>query len=173
MKLKLSYLFLVLTIFLSCDELDKLTEFDVSDNYGTTLNVAVPEGGSMSWSENITVNLASNNQVQENLEYIQDVTITNLSFEIDNYVGAADGKLSNATISIAGNTISIGSIDLKAADDSNQIFSIGTAEQLALIAAYLKNEQRVTATLSGTLNTTPVNFDVNIDVEVTVTIDVI
>ncbi|WMI64280.1 hypothetical protein RBH94_09415 [Aestuariibaculum sp. YM273] len=173
MKIKLPFLAIVLLTIFSCEELDKLTEFDITDNLGTTLEVSIPEGAPTNWSQEISVDLASNKQVQENLDYVQNVTINNLSFEITDYVGAADTQLTEASITVAGTSISIGTIDLKAADDANQVFSIGTEEQLAIIAAYLKQAESVTVTLSGIVSATPVEFNVVIDVDATITIDVI
>ncbi len=173
MKIKLPFLAIVLLTIFSCEELDKLTEFDITDNLGTTLEVSIPEGAPTNWSQEITVDLASNKQVQENLDYVQNVTINNLSFEITDYIGAADTQLTEASITVAGTSISIGTIDLKAADDANQVFSIGTEEQLAIIAAYLKQAESVTVTLSGIVSATPVEFNVVIDVDATITIDVI
>ncbi|MBD0825263.1 hypothetical protein [Aestuariibaculum marinum] len=173
MKIKLPFLAIVLLTIFGCEELDKLTEFDITDNLGTTLKVSIPEGAPTNWSQEITVDLASNKQVQENLDYVQNVTINNLSFEITNYIGAADTQLTEASITVAGTSISIGTIDLKTADDANQVFSIGTEEQLAIIAAYLKQAESVTVTLSGIVSASPVEFNVVIDVDATITIDVI
>lgn len=174
MKIKLPILALIILTLFSCDELDKLTEFDVKDNFGATLEVSVSEGASTTWSQNVTIDLASNTEVQENLDLIQNVTVNNISFEITNYLGAADILLTEASITIAETTMAVNSaINLKAADDSNETFTIGTATQWAVIAAYLQQSESVTATLSGIVSGTPVDFKVVIDVDATITIDVI
>ncbi|MCH4553624.1 hypothetical protein [Aestuariibaculum lutulentum] len=174
MKIKLPVLATILFTFFSCEELDKLTEFNVSDNFGTTLEISIPEDASTTWSQEVSVDLASNEQVQQNLDYVQNVTITNLSFEITDYVGAVDTQLTEVSINIAGTSITINeAIILKTADDNNQTFPIGTKEQWAIIAAYLKQAESVTATLTGIVSATPVEFNVVIDVKATITIDVI
>lgn len=177
---KLTLLVFALTTIFSCEELDKLTEeldklteFDVTDNFETTVNVSVAEGASTTWSQEITIDLTSNEEIQKNLEYIQNVTVNSISFEINNYDGAEGGTITEASINVAGLTISVEDINLNTADDSNLTFSVGTTEQLATIFTYLQNTQTVTATLTGTLNTTPVSFDVVFNVDATITIDVI
>ena len=43
MKTKISILALVFLTVLSCNELDKLTEFDITEDFDTTLNVSIPD----------------------------------------------------------------------------------------------------------------------------------
>ncbi|GAA4886494.1 hypothetical protein GCM10023311_07040 [Flaviramulus aquimarinus] len=169
-------LILTLVAFFSCDEIDKLTEIDVTDSFDETINVSVPEatnGGPQAWSESITLDIASNQQIQDNLELIQDIEINALNFEISNFSGAEDAVLTDASISIDNFTFDISDINLKESDDNDVIISISDPTQLNALANYLKIKPSITVTISGQLSATPVDFDIIATLDVTITIDVI
>jgi hypothetical protein len=90
-KFKNVGLFLIALItIVSCSKLDELTEFDISDNFKTTLNINVTEdseGEPQSWSQSSTVDLADNNEIESSLDLIQDVKINSLTFKIINFTG--------------------------------------------------------------------------------------
>ena len=171
---KISLLLLVMITAFSCDELDELTEFDITQDFNTTVNIDVPaDAPLLTWTQSSTIDIASNSEIQDNLDLIQDVNLNSLTFEIDNYVGEPGIMLTEASISFGGITIMVAEIDLKASDDTNTVTTIGDTAQLNAIASLLQNNTAITATATGTVSGAPVNFDVIINLDVTVTIDII
>lgn len=176
MKLKINLvLLLILTVF-NCSEIDKLTEFDVTDDFNTTIEISIPDndgGNSITLSESSTIDIATNAEIKKNLNLIQDITINSLTYEVSDFTGAENATITNVSLNIGETTIAVNDVNLKQSDDNNTIYSIENASQLKSIAAYLKNASSVTVTLSGTLSATPVTFDVIIELDSTFTIDVI
>jgi hypothetical protein len=171
---KISTLLLLMIAVTSCDDLDELTEFDITEDFNTTINVDVPaDAPSLTWTEEATIDITSNAEIQNNLNLIQDVTLNQLTFEIANYVGEAGIMVTEASINFADISIMVADIDLKAADDNNVVTVIGDTAQLNAIAAVLQNNNSITATVTGTVSGAPVNFDVIINLDVTVTVDVL
>jgi len=88
---KINVLLLATITLLSCDKLDKLTEFDITEDFSTTLNVTVTEdsnGTAQTWTETSTINLGTNEEIQTNLDVIQGVKINSLTFNVINFTGA-------------------------------------------------------------------------------------
>ena len=170
---KISTLFIVMTILFSCDKFDELTEFNITQDFNTTVNVNViedSEGATQSWSQSSTINLASNNQIQENLDLVQDVRINSLTFKIVDFTGVEGAIATEASLSFGDTIIEVADIEL---DDNTSIYTIGSSSELNAIANDLKNNVEITTTASGTVTSTPVNFDVFISLDVTTTIDVL
>lgn len=187
MKLKtnLTLLLLVALTFSSCDEVDKLTEFTVEQDFDTTLNIdtsvtkeAKPQAKSDtdgSWSQEVTIDLKDNADVSKNLNLIEEVAIKGLTYEIVNYSGPADVAISNTTIDFGGTVITIDDTNLKTADDAGTLYTIDEAAKLATIANKLKTDQTMTITASGNVTgeTTSVTFGIKLHMETTITIDII
>lgn len=170
---KLSVLLLMMIAVTSCDDLDELTEFDITEDFSTTFSIVAAEGSEGTFSQTSSINLASNQQIQDNLNLLQDVTINSLTYEISNYVGAEGLKITSASINFSGTSISVSDIDLKQSDDNNTVYPIADAAQLNAIANDLQSNTEITATVTGSVDGTPVEFDVIVTLDVTVTIDVL
>ena len=176
MKTKATLLIILLLSVLSCDEIDKLTEFDVKDNFEKTIKISeseVSEGEPVSVSQSVTIDISANQDINDNQDLIQSVAIESITFEIQNFVGAETITLSNVSMAFDSTVITVADITLKSADDSNTVFNVGTASDYSTIANILKNNSSVTAKISGTVSETPVSFDVKITLGVKVVIDVI
>jgi len=174
-KFKNIGLFLIALItIVSCSKLDELTEFDISDNFKTTLNINVTEdseGEPQSWSQSSTVDLADNNEIESSLDLIQDVKINSLTFKIINFTGVENATAIDASLRFGDDTlIALEDINF---EDSSTTYSVGTAQQLNTIANDLKNASEIMATVNGTVASSPVRFDVVIVLDVTTTIDVL
>jgi hypothetical protein len=170
---KISLLLLAAITIFSCGELDELTEFDITQDFSTTVNVDITDdsdGEPQSWSQSSTINLADNDEIQANLDLVQDVNINSLTFKIINFIGVENAIATEATLSFGDTIIDIEDINLQ---DNTTIYSIGTSSELNAIANDLKNTSEVTVTVSGTVTSTPVKFDVVITFDVTTTFDVI
>ncbi|WP_147678823.1 hypothetical protein [Algibacter pacificus] len=187
MKLRtnLTLLLLVAITIFSCDEIDKLTEFKVEQDFDTTLNIdtavtkeAKPQAKSTaegSWSEEVTIDLKDNDDVSENLDLIEEVAINGLTYEIINYNGPDDVAITNTQIDFGGTVITIEDTNLKTADDNGTLFTIDDAAKLGTIANKLKTDKTMTITASGDVagETTSVTFGIKLHMETTITIDVI
>ena len=63
LKTKICALLFMTTLMFSCDEIDKLTEFNVDDDFSTVVNVDITEdsnGMPQSWSESAEINIGTN-----------------------------------------------------------------------------------------------------------------
>jgi hypothetical protein len=173
---KFGLLFLCIAAFLSCDELDELTEFDITEDFTTTFNINIPEdseGEPQSFSDSATIDITTNQEIQDNLDLIQDVDLNSLTFVIDNFVGADGTTVTSASVSAAGTTVSIADINLQQADANGTVYEVADSALLNDIANILENNSQITVTISGTINNTPATFDVIVTLDVTVTVDVI
>lgn len=165
---------MIAAVTFSCDELDELTEFDVNGGFDTTISVNLTDdsqGQPVTLSETAAINIASNQDISDNLNQIQDITINSLTFEIDNYVGADDVTVSSASVSFGSTTVSVEDIVLKTADDGNIVYEVQDASQLTAIGNFLENNPVLSVTLMGTISSTPAQFDVIVTLDTTVTID--
>ncbi|GAB5565809.1 MAG: hypothetical protein Wins2KO_28720 [Winogradskyella sp.] len=168
---KTSILLLIFSISFSCDELDELTEFDVTTDYETTVSVSVPAGEDLTFSDQTTIDLTADEVIQDNLDAIEDIQLNTLTYEISNYVGVEGALITEASVSAAGITVPVSNIDLQAADASDQQFVIADSTLLNTIANTLQNTNTVTVTLNGTVSDAPVDFDVIIVLDITATVD--
>lgn len=185
MKSKLNLFLLaitIVTVFTACDEIDKLSEFDVNQEFVSTLDVVVPESAAKStavevitWTTERTINLSENSEISDNIDLIERVAVNGLKYEIVNVsAGSASAAISNTKLDFGGIEIAIPNANLKDADVANTIFTIGdAAAKFSAIAAKLKNDKSITITASGTVSEQPVNFGVKLYLDTTVTIDIL
>ena len=168
-------LFVMITAF-SCDELDELTEFDITEDFSTSFNIDIPdegEGMPASIMETETIDISSVQEIQDNLDLIQNISINSLSYEIRDFTGVEGATVTEASLSFNGTSISVSDINLQESDDTNTVYEIADSTLLNSIASDLENNPVITATITGTINATPVIFDVIVNLGVTVTIDVL
>jgi uncharacterized protein YjbI with pentapeptide repeats len=173
---KIALLLLVVFGAFSCDEVDDLTDIIVDDDFSTEITVSVAEntdGEPESFAETAIIDLASNQDVQDNLSAIEDVNINSLTYEITNFSGSENATVTEASINFEGTVIAVSDINLEQSDLDNTVYSIEDSSVLNDIANTLLNGTTVTVSLSGTVDATPVTFDVVIVVDATVTIDLI
>jgi hypothetical protein len=172
----LNLLLLVMLTAFSCDALDELTEFDITEDFSTTFNIDVPnagEGMSATFMNSATIDLASNQDIQDNLDVIQNVTLNALTYEIMNFSGAEGAMITEASLNLGSTTISVAAIDLQQSDTDNEVYTITDTSLLNAIASALESSTAITASVTGTVNATPVTFDVEINLDVTVSVDLL
>lgn len=176
MKTKITILFLALVTVFSCDELDKLTEFDVTEDFDTSVNVSIDDnngGMEASVNQSSTINIADNQDVKDNLDLIESVTINELTYQIANFDGPEGATITEASINFADVSISVADINLGEADANNTVFTISDSGKIGNIANILKNNNELTVTVTGTISSTPASFDVVVNLDATIKIDVI
>lgn len=176
---KISLLLVVILTTFSCDEIDELTEFDINEGFSTSFNIDLPnlgEGMPASIDETATIDISSVEEIQNNLDLIQNVTINSLTYEIRDFVGAegAEGEtITEASLSFNGTSISVSDINLQESDDTNTVYEIEDTTLFNSIANGLKNNPVIIASVTGSVNATPVKFDVIVNLDVTLKIDVL
>jgi hypothetical protein len=170
---RISILLLMIISVASCDDLDELTEFDITEDFSATFNIDVAEGEALTFAQTSSINIASNQEIQDNLDLLQDVTLNSLTYEINNFVGVEGATITEASLNFSGTTIAVGEINLQESDTNNTVYSVGDPAQLNAIANELENNTEITATVTGTVNAAPVQFDVIVTLDVTVTVDVL
>lgn len=172
----LHLLLLVMLTAFSCDALDELTEFDINEDFNTTFNIDVPDAGegmSATFIDSTTIDLTANQDIQDNLDVIQTVALNSLTYEIMNFSGAEGAMITEASLNLGSTTVSVAAIDLQQSDTDNEVYEITDTSLLNAIANAFESNTAITASLTGTVNTTPATFDVEINLDVTVTVDII
>jgi hypothetical protein len=158
----------------ACDEIDELTEFDITDDITETFTISVSEDSEdmpQSFTESITIDLASNQDIQDNISLIEDVMLNSLTYEISNFDGMEGTTVTEASINFSGIMVSVADIDLQQSDLDNTVYTLADSSLLNDIAAILQNNTSITATMTGTVDSSPVTFDVIVTLDVTVTVD--
>ena len=170
---KISVLLLTMIAVISCDKLEELADLDITQGFTTTINVSISEGSPETLNEVATFDLASDYLIKEKLDLIKDVNINSLTFKIDNFIGAEGATVSEATMSFGDTTITLNDINLEESDNNSTIYSVGDTTQLNAIADELQEATLITVTLSGTVDSTPANFDIVLTLDTTVTVNVL
>lgn len=166
------YVVLFALIFISCDDSDDPAEIDFTQTITTTIDVDITEdsgGQPLSFTGTETIDFTTIQEIQNNIDEIQDATIDALSYEVDNFNGAANTTVSSASISFNGTTIQVSNIDLEQADNNDTIFNIDDPAALTAIEDALQNDTQATVILSGTIDSAPASFDVIVYLDVTIT----
>lgn len=156
-----AFVFLILCI--SCDEVEDLASFTANTTFNKTISVAVaedPENPVQTVSETATISLEEDQELQDNLNLIETVRITSLTYEIRNALGNDMAHIQVASITFGNITLSIDDLNIVATDQANTIFSVTEAAQLTAIGNALKNNSNLTVTLNATIENNPINFDV-------------
>lgn len=165
----LGILFL-LSITVSCDEIDELTEFDTSFTLNESITISVPEGEEVqTFSQNISLNLAEDQDVADNLSAIEEVSIQSLTYRYTDVTGNDEAQISNAQFMIAGTTIDVESVNPTEAQGT--IFTINDQEVLDAFSNALRNNPEGSIMYTAQVQGAPVSFVVEVELEVTVTID--
>ena len=169
-------LLLLFIMATACDEIDDLTEFDINESFTTTFNVNIPENENeeeLSFTESSIIDLGQVQEINDNLDFIQNVTVNSISFEITNFSGAEDADLTNVTLAFGTRVISFSNIGLQEADTNNTLYTIDDAADLSAISNALESNPVLSVELSAGITNTPAVFDVVVTVDAKVTIDVI
>ncbi len=173
--LKIVPLFIMFAFAFSCDEADELTEIDVKQTISSTINVDVPDaqGAAISFNSSRVIDLSTIEEIQGNSDLIESVSIDVITYEIQNYTGAQDATITNASMTFGSTTVQVSDINLQQADTNNTVYRIENTSQLNAISNVLQSNAEVNVEFDGTLDSTPVTFDVLLKVDVTVVVDVL
>ena len=156
-----------MTITTSCDELDELTEFDVDTTLQQNVQVSVANG---EFNETITINLADDPDIADNLDKIESVTINGAVYMVSSFTGDAE-TTGVVTVNAAGQAF--GPFDHSFQQDlaTQKSFFIGDSETLEPVRANLAANNMLTLTISGTASDDIDNLELSIELDVTVRVD--
>lgn len=155
--------FIFSMLCLSCDDVADLASFTANTTFNKTISVAVAEDSENAVNtvtETTTINLGEDQELQDNLNFIEAVRITSLTYEIKNAVGNDMSHIQVASIAFGNTTFRIDDLNIVATDQANTIFSVTEVAALTAIGNALKNNPNLTVTLTATIENNPINFDV-------------
>ena len=161
---------LLLSITVSCDEIDELTEFDASFTLNESITISVPEGEEVqTFTQSVSLNLAEDQDVADNLSAIEEVSIQSLTYRYTNVTGNEEAQINNAQFTIAGTTINVESVNPTEAQGS--IYTINDQEVLNAFSTALRSNPEGSIAYTAQIQGAPVSFVIQVELEVTVTID--
>jgi hypothetical protein len=175
-SLKGIILILFITSLTACEEVDELTEFEVTDTISETQNVDVPidPGMPVQFSVEESFDLTTVQEIEDNRDLIQSVTINSIEYSFSNFSGNPDAVITEASLSSGGVNILLEDINLKSSADQNVIFDITDQDKLLQLSNQLNsNITEISVTFEGALDGTPVSFDVKFSINLTAVIDVL
>ena len=164
---KLSILLLIFG-FISCDEAEELTEIDFDATFTEQVTVTLTDSGT-TFSESLTINLADNSDVADYLDNLESINITNVSYEIMDYVGV-DTATGEITADAAGQSFGPYQHDFFTNDQNNTIFPFQETSQLNTVANSFLSNNQLTIVFSGTQDPAQNGsfvIEVTLDVDVT------
>ena len=164
-----SAVFIFMFSFMSCDELDELTEYDFNTTLTESFNVTVAEGENP-FTETMAANI-SNSDTQDYLDVLQDVNITSFTYRIINFNGDNEGTIVGS-FQADGQTLV--THDIVVSDAVGTVFEVTDVSALNTIASKLKSGQNVIFALTGTGNCDPaMTFTIEITIDLAITADVL
>lgn len=172
--IKISALLFITTIIYSCDAVDELTQFDVDGNFTAAILVDIEkaeEGEEQSFEHTGTINITENQDVQDNINLIENISITQLSYEFENYSGVSGAIITSASISFGNTVIGVNDLNIEQLDNGNIVFNVTNASQLNAIANALQSNPELTITISGTIDQSPATFTTQITIGAIFTVD--
>jgi len=165
-NLKNLVLILSVITIASCDEVDELTEVDFDTTITKEVVVNLSQTNA-SLSENVSINLADNNDIEPYLSKIESVTVTSASYVIKDYNG-----IETATGSITANANSevFGPFQHTFfTDDQNATVYSFDASRLNALGNSLTSNNLLNINLNGTQNPPQnANFTIEFTMEVEV-----
>ncbi|WP_028377262.1 hypothetical protein [Leeuwenhoekiella sp. MAR_2009_132] len=167
-------LFIFAATFTSCDAVDDLVKIDVPTTFTKDLVITVSEGET-SFSETAAISI-DNDEVQDNLDKIDNIEITKLTYQIVSVSGTenvvATGMFTASSSSYPWFEASDSdSVNLTEAAAAGTIYNIDVNQSLVdAFEADLKSGATATLSASGTVSDAPVTFTVRVTADVKVTI---
>lgn len=114
--------------------------------------------------------MAENDDVADNLNALESVEITSLSYTFTGVIGNEEAEITNAQLTVGNVSIQIDPVNPTLV--MGQEFTIqDTAGLNALASALLANPQ-TTVTLQGAVDGNPITFTLNLEVEVDVEVTI-
>ena len=164
-------------IFNSCDAVDDLTEIDVDTTITQDLIITVAEGQT-TFSQSASISI-DDEDVQDNLDKIEDLQITKLTYEVIS-VSGTENVIASGSFTASSSTYpwfsaeNNASVNLTTAAAAGTIYEIEVSQDLVdAFEADLKSGATATLSASGTVSAAPVTFTIRVTADVKVTVDAI
>jgi hypothetical protein len=170
--LKFAAFVLLSLSFTACDEVDELTEIDFNTTLNESINVSVPAGEALVLNETTLINI-SNNDTQDYIDALQDVSITSFTYRLVDFTGDPEGTV---TGQFQADGITLVNHDMVVKDevDAGTVFEVTDPALLNTVANKLKSGNNVSVGISGTSTCAEaMNFTIVMTIELAVTADVL
>ena len=167
-----SVVFIVMFSFMSCDSIDELTEFDFNTTINEQLAVLVPAGEDLILDETMVINIV-NDDTEEYLDVLQDVTITRFTYKLVNFTGDTNGTLVGDFVA---DGVALFSHDMvvKQTVDAGTVFEITDVSVLNSIANKLRAGNNVLIGIVGESSCDEaMNFTIQLTIGLAITADVL
>jgi hypothetical protein len=175
MKNLIKFFAVLLLVFgyTSCDELDKLTEFDIDTTLTGVIPVDVDGGENLVLNSSVRINIADGGQdIVDNLNKIEKVKINSLTYKVMNFSGDDAGVM---TVELFADAVKLGEhTAVTVSSEVGVVYTINDTTTLNAIASKLKSGFDVVFKVEGTATSNPelgMMFDVEIKVDLEVTVD--
>lgn len=169
--IKFFAVFLLVFGYSSCDELDKLTEFDIDSTLTGTIPVDVAGGEMVILNNSVTINIADGGQdIVDNLNKVESVKINSMTYTVMNLFGDNAGTI---TADLMANAIVLDThTNAVVFDQIGVVHTIDDTTTLNNIANQLKNGSDVVLAITGTSTSEGgMIFDIQVTVDIEVTVD--
>ena len=129
------------TTLVGCPD-DILPAFDITEDLTHEVPVevtATANGDCIDYSESFTFDMRLNSQINDNFDLIDNISINSITWEVTNYNGDDGVYINSGLLKVGGTTFEVGKVDLKAADDGNEMFVLTDAAKLTAISNEFKS----------------------------------
>jgi len=150
MKTKLLYVCFAFIAFTSCDDLEELTEVDFNTTISEQVTINFSDQNT-SFSESIEIDFSGNSDLEPYLDRIEEIQITNASYQLSNYTGTA-GATGTAAITSSGETFGPFSHDFDQDTQNMEEFALTGAFKLNTLGATLRDNNQLSVTINGSQN---------------------
>ena len=163
---------LLILLLFSCDKVDDLTDVNLDATLSETLQISVSSTQAMSITK--VLDAAKNSLVNDHLDKIKQVEVTELKFAIENYAAPNDDEIyfngeigfSKKTENVASSTCAISNLPITNFV-GNGAFELSTcANILDDISAILTADKAVKVYMTGTFTKAPLSFDLEVAAKV-------
>lgn len=157
--------------YTSCDELDKLTEFDIDSTLRGAIPVEVDGGENVVLNSNVTINIADGGQdIVDNLNKIEKVKINSMTYKVINFMGDNAGVM---TVELFADSVKLDEhTNVTVFNEVGVEYAIDDTSTLNSIAGKLKNGFDVVFAVTGTSTSEGgMFFDIEITLDIDVTVD--
>ncbi len=162
----LTILLLIFT-FVSCDEVDELTQIDLNTTLIEEVQVTLSENNA-SLSESLTINLADNDDIEPYLNQIESITVNSASYVIKDYNGL---ETATGSITVKANSEVFGPFQHTFfTDDQNATKFSFEASRLNALSSSLSSNNQLSLDVDGTQDQAQ---NANFSIEFTLEVDVV
>jgi hypothetical protein len=163
-NLLLLLVLVAMPIFSSCDEEDLDVDFSTSLSGDIPVNIT----GGNTYNESTTIQLA-NSDTDDYLDKLKSVTITKMTYEIDNFTGDPEGTITGVLKADGVTLHSVTGLVVSNADGTGTIFEVTDTTALTNAGNALLNNKMLTLQVMGTADYSDfMNFIVKIKIDLNV-----